>query len=162
MDAPPIPERIPPLTWREPAFFWTPLALALALAAPIGLFFFDRSLIMAALIALIAAFVLALAWLGLKWARGRPPKARRLVVEAVVTSALVIAIIGPFVQFATYALRLEHAWPLVLFALMLGLPLALISGTLFAWTALDRPPGPGEPGPVLDDGAFRSNFQPFK
>jgi hypothetical protein len=141
---------------------WTPLALVLALGLPYALFFFDRALLTTALTALISAFVLALAWMGLGWARGRPPKARRLVVEMVVTSGLVVAFAAPLVQALWFALRPEDAWPLVLFELMLGLPLALVSGIVFAWTALSRPPGPGEPGPVLDDGAFRSSYQPFK
>ena len=44
MVPPPIPQRIPPLTWRQPAFLWTPLALAVAIGWPAVLFYNDYGL----------------------------------------------------------------------------------------------------------------------
>ena len=34
MSQRPIPHRFPPLTWRRPAFVWTPLALIIAIGWP--------------------------------------------------------------------------------------------------------------------------------
>jgi hypothetical protein len=46
-------------------------------------------------------------------------------------------------------------------AVVLGLPVALVSAIAFAWVALRRKPPP-EPHDLLEDGVFRSDVQPFR
>jgi hypothetical protein len=124
MDTPPIPQRIPALVWRAPTLLWTPLALALAVGLPGGLFYFDAALRRFAPIALAAAFVLALLWLAVCWLRGRAPKAKRFVVETVVLSAAGVAILASIAIASSLSLDLAAAWPLAALMLMLGLPAA--------------------------------------
>jgi hypothetical protein len=45
-------------------------------------------------------------------------------------------------------------------ALVLGLPLALLSGLIFAWIALTPPTSRG--GDLLEDDVFRHDVQPFR
>lgn len=161
MEGPPIPDRIAPLAWRAPTFVWTPLALALALGGPWLLFYFDPSLRDVTLLMLIAAFVLALAWLAICWARGRPPKARRFVVEAIVLAAIAVAIFAPIVVATSSSLGLGLAWPLAALAVTLCLPAALLSGIVFAWTALRQPQSKDDHSAVLGDSAFASRRQHF-
>jgi hypothetical protein len=162
MDTPPIPQRIPALAWRAPASLWTPLALALAIGLPWGLSYFDASLRRFILVTLMTAFVLALLWLALSWVRGRAPKARRFVVEAVVWSAAALAIVAPLAIASSLSLDLEAAVPLAALMLMLGLPTALASGLVFAWLALHAPTDEHPPSAVLGDSAFQSHRQSFR
>jgi hypothetical protein len=169
MRSPPIPQRIPPLTWRRPAFLWTPIALALAIGWPAALFWDDRGPVRVAIAALLIVFALALVSLGASWVMGRAPRSRRVVVLHVVAAGVVAALAAPFVltwALATVA-EYEHegaaehftlamslaTTPLVL---MLGLPVVLVSGIVFAWLALKR----GAVRNYAED--YRSQVQPFR
>lgn len=164
-----IPHRIPPLRWRRPAFVWTPLSLAIAVGWPAGLFYFDPGPQRLALVAGAGVFAVALITLGASWAIGRPPRARRVVVLHVVIAGAIAAIMAPFVLTGLLAAvaDYEHAGDGAKFttamslamtplALVVGLPITLISGIVFAWLALVRPlPDDRE---VLE----RRDVQPFR
>lgn len=158
---PPIPQRIPPLAWRAPALVWTPLALALAIGWPALLFMGQPELQRLMLIAGAAVFALALAALGIGWALGRAPKARRIVVAHVLIAGAAAAFIAPFALAAYAGSPLTLSWALAMtpLALVLGLPISLISGIVFAWIAL-RPLGP--PKPKKPDPVSRYDVQPFR
>ena len=167
MLARPIPQRIPPLVWRKPAFLWTPLALAVAIGWPAALFHEDPTPQRLAIAALFAVFAIALMTLGASWVMGRPPKSRRIVVLHVVMAGVVAALAAPFVLTWLLAIVAEHehhgaaqqfslamsfaTTPLVL---MLGLPVVLVSGIAFAWTALKSE------SPARDED-YRHKVQPF-
>lgn len=169
MSGPPIPQRIPPLTWRKPAILWTPLALVLAIGWPAAAFYDEPAMQRAVLIVGAGAFALALVTLGASWVLGRPPKARRVVVLHVVIAGAIAALAAPLVLSELLAAvagpahagaALEMALALTPLALVLGLPIALVSGVLFAWTALAQPRE--RPTDLLDDGVFRHDVQPFR
>lgn len=166
MRGPPIPQRIAPLSWRKPAFLWTPLALALAIGWPAALFYEDPGAQRLAITALFVVLAIALATLGASWALGRPPKSRRIVVLHVVTAGVVAALAAPFVLTLVLGSITEHegeasqvsiamsfaTTPLVV---ILGLPVVLVSGIMFAWTALKR-------GAVVREPDYRHDVQPFR
>ncbi|MBN8606015.1 MAG: hypothetical protein J0L81_03785 [Caulobacterales bacterium] len=167
----PIPQRIAPLSWRKPAFLWTPLGLALGIGWPLALFYDDVAPQRLALTGLFIVFAIALVSLGASWVLGRAPKARRVVVSHVVTAGLITALISPFVltQLLENVASAENsgahftfdmAMAMMPLALVLGLPIALVSGVLFAWTAL-KPSATGA-SDLLDDGVFRGDVQPFR
>ena len=91
----PIPQRIAPLAWREPAFLWTPLALAVAVGWPTLLFYNDPALQSVALVLALGVFALALTSLVAAWALGRAPRTRRVVVLHVLTAATLTALAAP-------------------------------------------------------------------
>ena len=64
MRGQPIPQRIPPLTWRKPAFLWTPIALALAIGWPVALFYDDATPQRLLISALFAAIHMQYDWFG--------------------------------------------------------------------------------------------------
>ncbi|MCA8884995.1 MAG: hypothetical protein R3C31_03245 [Hyphomonadaceae bacterium] len=169
MRGPPIPQRIPPLSWRKPAFLWTPVALALAIGWPAALFYENPGPQRLAIISLLLVFAIALITLGVSWAAGRPPKTRRIVVLHVVTAGVLATLLAPFVltwllatvsesgregaaEHFSVAMSLATA-PLVM---ILGLPVVLVSGIVFAWTALKR----SSPIDKTDD--YRHDVQPFR
>jgi hypothetical protein len=168
MRGPPIPQRIPPLTWRQPAILWTPLALAAAIGWPAALFWDDLGPQRLAVAALLIVFAMALLTLGASWMFGRAPRSRRIVVMHVVLAGAIVALAAPFVLTWALATVAEYenggseqfdlamsltTGPLVL---MLGLPVVLISGILFAWIALKH-------GPIRDDVEdYRHRVQPFR
>ncbi|MGQ0532675.1 MAG: hypothetical protein ACT4OF_08310 [Caulobacteraceae bacterium] len=167
MRGPPIPQRIPPLAWRQPAFLWTPLALALAIGWPALLFWDDIGPQRVAIAALFIVFAMALVTLGASWLFAWAPKARRIVVLHVVIAGAFAALAAPFVLTRVLAAvaadwsAAEHfslamslaTTPLVL---ILGLPVVLVSGILFSWTALKR----GQVRDSADD--YRYDVQPFR
>jgi hypothetical protein len=173
MRGPPVPQRIPPLAWRKPAFLWTPIALALAVGWPAALFYDDPALQRFAVVAGLAVFAVALSTLGVAWALGYAPNARRIVVAHVVTAGAIASLLAPFVLtelLATIA-DYEHAgagekftlamsMTMTPLAIVIGLPMALVSGVLFAWTALVRKRPAGDD--LLDDAVFRHDVQPFR
>lgn len=165
MRGQPIPQRIPPLTWRKPAFLWTPIALALAIGWPAAVFWEEIGPQRLIISALFIVFALALVTLGASWIMGRPPKSRRIVVLHVVTAGVIAALAAPFVLTTLLAMvadegASEHfslamsvaTTPLVV---MLGLPVVLVSGIVFAWIALKR----GLPRREED---HRHDVQPFR
>ena len=104
------------------------------------------------LVAGASVFALALATLGASWALGRAPRARRIVVGHVVIAGALASLAAPFVltQLLAIVADYEHAGagqrftlPMSLalapLALVLGLPVALASGIVFAWVALTAP-----------------------
>ncbi len=165
MRGQPIPQRIPPLAWRKPAFLWTPIALALSIGWPIALFYEDVGAQRLAITALFVVFAMALVTLGVSWMTGRPPKSRRIVVLHVVTAGVITALVAPFAL--TWLLALiahegaaEQFSPAMSFTttplvVMLGLPVVLVSGILFAWTALKR-------GAQVSQEVHRHDVQPFR
>lgn len=155
MNAPVVPQRIRPLTWRRPSVLWTPLALAVAIGWPAALFYNEVGLQRLVLVLGAAVFAVALITLGISWMLGRAPKARRVVVLHVVIAGALASLAAPFV--ITQALEVvaqtgqAGATPHFSFtmtaamtplALVVGLPLTLISGIVFAWTALATPRAP--------------------
>lgn len=172
MRAPAIPQRIPPLSWRKPAFVWTPLALALAIGGPAAAFFDEPSMRQAVLMAGAAVFAVALTTLAASWLLGRPPKARREVVSSIVTAGALASVAAPFALSELLAGAAERpeaapvtfamALSLMPLALLIGLPMALVSGLIFAWTALTQAPLREGAGDLLDDVVFRHDVQPFK
>lgn len=167
MRGPPIPQRIPPLRWRRPAFIWTPVALALAIGWPAALFYDDAGPQRLAVATLFLVFALALASLGASWLIRQPPKSRRIAVLHVVIAGFVAALIAPFVLTGLLAALARPVAgtdePLALalattpLVLMLGLPVVLVSGIVFAWVALERPSAPTD-----DDALHHHDVQPFK
>jgi hypothetical protein len=149
MRSPPIPQLIPPLEWRKPAFIWTPVALVLAMGWPAALFANEVALQRLALVAGAVVFALALLTLGASWTVGRAPRTRRAVVLHVLFAGVLAALAAPFVLTELLALvaggeqagnfGASMSMALTPLALVLGLPVALISGTVFAWTALSKP-----------------------
>lgn len=168
MDHASIPQRIPALSWRRPTFVWTPLALAAAIGWPVAALQNEGALAPYALVAGAAMFALALTTLGLFWATGRAPKTRREIVSHVVWAGAAAALIGPFVLMQVLALVADYeregagagftlGMPAAVapLALMLALPIALISGLVFALIAL----APGE-ARGADDAP--TDVQPFR
>lgn len=165
MRGQPIPQRIPPLSWRKPAFLWTPIALALSIGWPAALFYEDIGPQRLAIAALFVVFAVALITLGVSWAMGRPPKSRRIVVLHVVTAGVIAALAAPFVLTwllgliahagATEQFSLAMSFATTPLVVMVGLPVVLVSGIVFAWTALKR-------GRTVSEEDFRHDVQPFR
>jgi hypothetical protein len=168
MPAPPIPQRIPPLAWRKPALLWTPAGLALAIGGPFALLRNDAGLAEFALIAGAGVFALALVTLGTASALGRAPRTRREVVAHVVGAGAIAALLGPLVLTRVLAIVADYeqqgsgeAFDLAMaaaatpLALVIGLPVALASGIVFALVAMTRPRGPSAE-------EIRHTVQPFR
>ena len=165
----PIPLRVAPLAWREPVFLWTPFALVVAVGWPPALFFNDPDLQRMALVLSLAVFAIALLSLGAAWALGRAPRTRRVVVMHVLAAATLMALAAPFVlpELLTQAVQpgdgaarfnLAMAAAMAPLALVICLPVALVSGMAFAWIALTRV-RIGE-GDLID--FHTSSLQPFQ
>lgn len=169
MRAAPIPQRIPPLTWRRPSFLWTPAALALAISWPAALFSGDSASLRLVLVFGAIVFVLALISLSAGWTLGRAPRTRRVVVLHVLGASAAVIVAAPFVlpellagdsSAAAQALTVEMALAMTPLALVLGLPIMLVSGLVFAVLALARPRPEGE---LLGENVFNlQDVQPFR
>lgn len=151
-DYSPVPRRIPPLAWRKPVLLWTPLALALAIGGPTVVLTGDEALQRMALVAGFCAFASALITLGLAWVLGRPPRSRRAVVLHIVLSGGATALLAPLVLTKLLEAVIDYSHPgggenldasmslaMTPLAFVLGLPLALFSGIVFAWVAMSPP-----------------------
>jgi uncharacterized membrane protein len=145
---------------------WTPLALALAIGWPYLAFLYDGAMANMALIAGAFVYALALTTLGVAWAFGRAPRSRREVVLHVVAAGAIAALGAPYALTrllgATAAAGAEaFSLPMALgvtpLAVVLGLPIALISGLVFALVALRRP---SVSEADLEDARFE--VQPFR
>jgi hypothetical protein len=171
MARPPVPQRIPPLRWRAPAFVWTPIGLALAIGWPAALFYNDAGLRQLIVIVSAAVFAFALVTLGVSWGLGIAPRTRRTVILHVLFAGFVASLIAPFAltrllgAVADYQQRggasdfsLSMSLAMTPLALMLGLPVALISAGLFAWTALTRP----KPDEGMGENVHSMDVQPFR
>jgi hypothetical protein len=147
---------------------WTPIALAMAIGWPAALFYEEIGPQRLIITALFVVFAVALISLGASWVMGRPPKSRRIVVLHVVAAGVIAALAAPFVltwllalvadyeqegAAAHFSLAMSFATtPLVV---MLGLPVVLVSGIVFAWIALKR----GAPARAEN---YRHDVQPFR
>src|SRR5690242_5457420 len=142
----PIPQRIPPLRWRGPALLWTPLALIAAVSWPAGLFYSDPDLQKLTLIVGALVFAFALVTLGVSWGLGIAPRTRRTVVLHVLAASVIASVAAPYgltqlLSLVAGGAKASNdagvsisAWLAVEpLAIILGLPVALISGMLFAW-----------------------------
>jgi len=151
MDHPPIPVRIPPLTWRKPVFLWTPLALAAAIGWPALFFQNDGAIQKLTVVAGAAMFAVAMVTLGTAWATGKAPRTRRAVVIHVLFAGFVAAVVAPFVLTALLAgvadyekagdgarFSMEMSLTMIPLGILIGLPVALVSGIVFAWLGLTR------------------------
>jgi len=166
MRGAPIPQRIPPLNWRRPAFLWTPLGLALGIGAPAAVFYDDPGIQRAMLLAGIFVFAAVLTALGGSWLLGRAPRARRTVVAYVVAAGAIAALVAPFAMaelLATTAPErpsIAMAMTMTPLALLIGLPSALAAGLVFSWIAMKPKDLDGDK--LLDDAVFRHDVQPFR
>lgn len=169
MAAPAIPQRIAPLTWRKPVFIWTPIGLALAVGWPAGLFYNDAGPQRLMLLAGATVFAIALITLGVTWAMGRAPRSRRIVVLHVVSAGAVTLLLAPIVLGQVLALvaetteragtlTFEMSLAMIPLAIVVGLPIMLVSGIAFAWVALAHQ----RRDELLNDGIFRDDVQPFR
>jgi len=165
MNGPPIPQRIPPLTWRKPAFLWTPIALAAAIAWPLALFYGNPGPQRLTVTALFAVLGLSLITLGVRWAMGKPPKLRSIVVSHVVIVGLVVALLSPFALGSLLStdagenVTLSMAISVLPLIVLVGLPIALVSGVIFAWLALTRRKAMNSDELIV---TFQGDVQPFR
>lgn len=166
----PIPQRAPPLTWRTPAYVWTPLALAIAVGGPALLLSGDGPLAQFALVAGAAIYALAMMTLGAAWALGRPPRTYRDVVAHVLLAGAMASALAPFAltellaMVANYehagagdAFTMDMALSIMPLALVLGLPITLLTAIAFSLMALSRPRVE-----KLNPDDVKHNVQPFR
>lgn len=147
----PIPQRIPPLTWRRPVLLWTPIALILALGWPPLLLRNDSGLAQTALIGGALVFALAFTSMGISWIGKRAPRTRREVIVHIVGAGALVALATPFVivsllgavaeaEQSSTGLRAAAPYALTPLALLLGLPIAFFFGLVFSFVALRKRP----------------------
>lgn len=152
MSQRPIPHRFPPLTWRRPAFVWTPLALVIAIGWPALALNSGGGMQKMSLVAGSATFALALVSLGFAWFSGNAPRTHREVIRHILGAGTIVALLAPFAltEVLSAVSNAEHdghgqsfglAAPasLIPLALLLGLPIALISAIAFSLFALSKP-----------------------
>lgn len=148
---PPVPRRIPPLTWRQPVTIWTPAALILALGWPALLLQGEPGLMQTMLIAGAIVCALSFAALGGAWVLGHAPRTRRDVMQYFLIAGIVVSLGAPFVlmslldSVAHYheratGLRGATAFALTPLAILLGLPIAFFFGLAFSLVALVKQP----------------------
>ncbi len=142
--------------------------MALAIGWPAALFYDQPRLQQVALVGGAVAFALALITLGASWALGRAPRTRRVVVLHVLAAATVTALAAPVALNELLALAASASSTLdaglslavVPLALVMGLPMALVSGVVFSFVALARQPSDGE---LQDAGVLHPHdVQPFR
>lgn len=166
MAPPPIPRRIAPLAWRGPAYIWTPLALLIALGGPFLALGAHGPMARASLIIGAFVYALALTTLALAWFLGRAPRSRREVALHVLSAGLVASVAAPFVltmllggaaRPGAEPYTLADTLALTPLALVIGLPILLLSALAFSLLALRRPPLEQS---AAEDARFR--VQPFR
>ncbi|MBI3439367.1 MAG: hypothetical protein HY054_12105 [Proteobacteria bacterium] len=131
-----------------------------------ALFYNDSGLRQLVVVAGAVVFALALATLGAAWMLRRPPKTRRTVVMHVVIAGAIASCIAPLVVTpllgaAAANFTLPMAMTMLPLAIVIGLPVALVSGIAFTWIALKRQ-SPSEPHDLLNAGLVHSDVQPFR
>jgi hypothetical protein len=148
---PPVPRRIPALTWRQPVLIWTPAAVALALGWPAFMLQGEPALMQTALIGGAIVFAACFVTLGAVWMLGHAPRTRRDVMQHFLVAGLIVALCAPFAltalldSLAQYherasGLRGATAFALAPLAILLGLPIAFFYGLAFSLVALVKPP----------------------
>jgi|CXWL01.1.fsa_nt_gi heme/copper-type cytochrome/quinol oxidase subunit 3 len=164
----PVPQLIPPLLWRAPAFIWTPIALVLAIGWPATLMGGDEGATRGVMIAGGVTFALALTSLAVGWAGKRPPRTYRTVIMHVLAAGLLVALVAPFVlvgmiEFSAASrtpeqdsvqLPLSASLTMIPLTLLIGLPTALFSGIVFALVAFVKA--------QRDETSGRNDVQPFR
>lgn len=145
----PIPVRIPALEWRAPALLWVPVGLALSIGWPAPLFSSDPSLRQLALVGGASVFALAMTGLWLRWMIRGAPRARRVIVRHIVVWGAIASTLAPFLltmvaappapSGAVSGPTFGAIVSMVPLSLLLGLPAALVSGSIFALVALIHP-----------------------
>lgn len=151
LSPPPVPRRIPPLTWRQPVMVWTPAALVLALGWPALMLQGEPGLMQTALIGGAIVFASSFVTLGGAWLLGRAPRTRGDVMQHFLIAGFVVALCAPFVltalldSLAQYheratGLRGATAFAITPLAILLGLPIAFFYGLAFSLVALVKPP----------------------
>lgn len=164
MNSPPIPQRIRPLEWRGPAWFWTPVALGAAVGWPALLFYDDPGPRQLAVLGVAGVFALALCMLGVSWARGKPPKSRWAVVQHVMAASALAIVTAPFLMgplLSASAPGFELTLATAPLMLIVGLPMLFVSALLFSALALSTR-RQRKRGTLLDDEVFRNDVQPFR
>lgn len=148
-NATPIPQRFPPLTWRQPVLIWTPAALVLSLGWPAMLL--GAALANVALIAGAIVFAMSFVSMGAAWVMGSAPRTRREIVLHVVACGMIVAILAPFVvvwllnavadaEHLVTGIRPATPYFMMPFAVLLGLPVAFFYGVVFSCVALVKQP----------------------
>jgi hypothetical protein len=148
---PPVPRRIPPLTWRQPVLVWTPAAVVLALGWPAVMLQGEPALMQTALIGGAIVFAASFLTLFAAWMFGRAPRTRRDVMQHFLIAGFIVALAAPFVltalldSVAQYhervsGLRGATAFAITPLAILLGLPIAFFYGLAFSLVALVKPP----------------------
>lgn len=143
--------------------------MALSIGWPAALFYEAIGPQRLIITTLFLVFALALVSLGASWAMGHAPKSRRIVVLHVVLAGAVMILAAPFLlewflatvggpdgEDATDHVSLAMSFATTPLVVMVGLPVVLVSGILFAWTALKR-------GAAVDRTEdYRHDVQPFR
>jgi MFS family permease len=142
--------RFPALRWREPAWLWLAVALALSVGWPVVALDAGFGLTLTIGFAVAFATGAALGTARAFQAAGRPPRARRDVVFMVLVYGALTAMVAPVLAASFsgaigtqgYSWSMATAmWPL---AIMLGAPVALFAGLAVSLVMFTKPP-PREP-----------------
>ncbi|HVZ99393.1 MAG TPA: hypothetical protein VG841_03655 [Caulobacterales bacterium] len=123
------------------------MAIVLALGWPALAFRDQHGMLQLALSAGALGMAVSVLALGGAWALRRPPRTRTTVIRNMAWTGAVVAAAAPFILvnlMNAHAAGLAGAAPLAMapLALILGLPMSLFAGTVFAWVALVKPPPP--------------------
>jgi len=135
-----------------------------------ALFYNDADLQRVIVVVSACVFAFALVTLGVSWGLGAAPRTRRTVILHVLGAGVLASIAAPYVLTrllgavagyqragAAIDVPVTASAAMAPLALMMGLPLALISGALFAWIALKRPRQDD-----LPDNIRSADIQPFR
>lgn len=172
LTPPPVPRRIPALTWRQPVLVWTPAAVVLALGWPALMLQGEPALMQTALIGGAIVFAASFVTLGGAWMLGRAPRTRGDVMQHFLVAGFIVAVGAPFVltalldSVAQYhervsGLRGATAFALTPLAILLGLPIAFFYGLAFSLVALIKPPREDAPRASRAPTRAMHDAQPF-
>lgn len=168
--SPPVPQRIPPLSWRSPAVLWTPLALAAGVGWPALAIGSNPAALRLALLFGASVFATGLLALSANWAAGRPPRSRANVVAHLVWAGAAVSLLAPFFVADLFSVAtqgaahppakqfsLSDSLALAPLSLLLGLPGSLLSAVIFSWIAFAPPRAKAGNAIIID----RADVQPF-
>jgi hypothetical protein len=141
MNIPPIPQRLPTLAWRAPVAVTIPFGLAIAIGWPLALFLDAPQSGRLALVCAGLTMTLGLSSIWLRWLIRGAPMARRVIVRHIVVSGALVSVAAPALLGALFGGARDLGASIALAPLMLlvGLPIALVSGIAFALIALIHP-----------------------